>query len=110
MVDKAVKARIQLKNDTEAHWEKAVNFIPLSGEPIIYLADEAHPFFRMKIGDGATTVNNLPFIDASTIEGKTVEELIPKKLAHKLTFGAHQAYTFDGSEDVTVPVYDGTIY
>ena len=30
-------------------------------------------------------------------------------LSHKLTFGAGQQYVFDGSEDVTVPVYDGVI-
>lgn len=26
---------------------------------------------------------------------------------HKLTFGSDQAYTYDGTEDVTVPVYGG---
>ena len=28
---------------------------------------------------------------------------------HKLTFGADQEYVYDGSKDVTVPVYDGTV-
>ena len=28
---------------------------------------------------------------------------------HRLTFGANGAYVFDGSADVTVPVYTGTI-
>lgn len=27
---------------------------------------------------------------------------------HKLTFGADQEYVYDGTKDVTVPVYDGT--
>lgn len=27
--------------------------------------------------------------------------------AHKLTFGAGEAYVYDGTEDVTVPVYTG---
>lgn len=31
-------------------------------------------------------------------------------LPHKLTFGANQAYVYDGSADVTVPVYTGSIY
>lgn len=26
---------------------------------------------------------------------------------HKLTFGANKEYVYDGTEDVTVPVYDG---
>lgn len=30
-------------------------------------------------------------------------------LPHKLTFGAGGAYVFDGSADVTVPVYTGGI-
>ena len=66
-----VHARIQLKNDTEANWSKA-NFIPLRGELIIYSADEAHPFFRLKVGDGTTLVSNLPFVDSSTVEGKSI--------------------------------------
>ncbi len=32
-----------------------------------------------------------------------------QKEMHKLTFGADQEYVYDGSEDVTVPVYMGTI-
>lgn len=30
-------------------------------------------------------------------------------LPHKLTFGAGGAFVYDGSEDVTVPVYTGSI-
>lgn len=37
--------------------------------------------------------------------GETTENI---QLAHKLTFGANGAYTYDGSVDVNVPVYDGT--
>lgn len=33
----------------------------------------------------------------------------PDRLKHSITFGANQAYTFDGSADVVVPVYTGTI-
>lgn len=36
------------------------------------------------------------------------EKLGEIKLSHKLTFGADQAYVYDGSADVTVPVYTGT--
>lgn len=52
--------RIQLKHDTETNWNKAVNFIPKAGEMIIYDADDSNPV-RIKIGDGITVVNNLPF-------------------------------------------------
>ena len=37
------------------------------------------------------------------------EKLGNIQLAHKLTFGAGGAYEFDGSVDVTVPVYTGSI-
>lgn len=32
-----------------------------------------------------------------------------QKVAHKLTFGAGGEYVFDGSEDVTVPIYTGSM-
>ena len=31
----------------------------------------------------------------------------PASVMHKLTFGADQEYVYDGSEDITVPVYMG---
>ena len=109
-----IKSRIQLKNDTEENWNKAVNFIPRKGELIIYNAessnDNARPFPRLKVGDGITNVVNLPFFDAGSISGMTADTLVAQRTAHTLTFGANQEYVFDGSQDVTVPVYDGTIY
>ena len=109
-----VKARIQLKHDTEENWNKAVNFIPRKGELIIYNAessnDNARPFPRLKVGDGITNVVNLPFFDAGSISGMTADALVAQRTAHTLTFGANQEYKFDGSRDVTVPVYNGTIY
>ena len=60
----SIKTRIIHKHDTEANWEKAENFIPLQGEIIIYDKDDTHPYERIKIGDGSTKVNALPFIDA----------------------------------------------
>lgn len=74
--EKTIKTRIQLKNDTESNWNKAVNFIPLKGEIIIYSADDSHPFSRLKIGDGDTTVTALPFIDSGTVNGRILEEII----------------------------------
>ena len=38
-------------------------------------------------------------------EGLYVSSTAPKM--HKLTFGADKDYVYDGSEDVTVPVYGG---
>ena len=73
MATNTIKTRIQLKNDTEAHWDLATNFVPKHGEVIIYSADDTHPFSRLKVGDGNTTVVNLPFIDAATLNGMKME-------------------------------------
>ena len=76
---KQFNVRYQLKSDTEANWNKAgpkngsPGFIPLNGELIIYQADNAHPFSRIKIGDGTTNVVALPFIDSGTLNGLEVE-------------------------------------
>lgn len=62
MTTKKFPARFVLKGDVEAHWEKAVDFIPLDKELIEYKPDEDHEMPRFKIGDGKTRLNDLPFI------------------------------------------------
>ena len=54
--------RIQHKHDIEANWIKAVNFTPLNGEIIVYDKDSEHDYARIKIGDGTTKINELPFM------------------------------------------------
>lgn len=66
MANKTFQGRIVQKHDTKANWDKATNFVPLKGEIIIY--DDLK---KIKIGDGATKVGNLVFInDLDTINGK----------------------------------------
>ena len=57
-----MKARIQHKHDIEANWLKATNFIPLASEIIVYDPDENYDYPRIKIGDGKTNINALPFV------------------------------------------------
>ena len=59
--EKTINARMQMKTDTALNWSKAINFIPKKGEIIIYEADSDYGYERMKIGDGSTKVNDLPF-------------------------------------------------
>lgn len=59
---KKLNTRIQLKHDVAANWALAVNFSPKEGEVIIYDEDENHNFPRIKVGDGSTNVNKLPFV------------------------------------------------
>ena len=65
MIEKELKARIVHKHDTEVNWSKATNFIPKQGEIIIYDKDSNYDYERIKIGDGTTLVNNLPFYGSS---------------------------------------------
>lgn len=66
MADIKQKGRLALKHDTEANWNKAVNFVPMKGEPIVYDPDESVSYSRIKIGDGLTTIVNLPFASAQS--------------------------------------------
>lgn len=77
MAEKTLNTRIQQKHDIEANWLKATNFIPKVGEIIVYDADDNYPYARTKIGDGTTTVINLPF---TVPEGATDEEIIDMML------------------------------
>ena len=74
--EKNIYGRISQKIDTEANWLKAVNFIPNKGEIIIYEKDASHTYDRIKIGDGVSNVNDLPFSNEfiKTINGKEPDE------------------------------------
>ena len=114
---KNIKARHQQKIDTEANWNKAVNFIPLKGEIIIYEQDNVYPYERIKIGDGTTTVTNLPFVidealaqakQSGTFDGKSAYEFAQEggftgteeEFAKKLAFDPAVFYvTINESDD-----------
>lgn len=70
-----MKERIQVKHDIAANWAKAVNFIPLAGELIIYDGIIENGIYieqpKLKIGDGIHKLAELPFI---LIENKQVKE------------------------------------
>ena len=57
-----LRTRLVNKHDIEANWLKAENFTPLQGELIVYDVDENYSYERIKMGDGVTNVNELPFI------------------------------------------------
>lgn len=53
-----IKEQNSIKKDTSINWSKAKNFIPKENEIIVY-TDLRH---SIKIGDGVTKVNELPFV------------------------------------------------
>lgn len=72
MAEKQLRTRILLNIDTEENWNKAVNFIPKIGEAVVYDKDATHSYQRIKIGDGVTKINQLPFVN----DFITSEELV----------------------------------
>lgn len=70
----------------------------------VLVADKRKIAVKISPAEGnALTVKNIPG-EEGLFAAKGMQ-----KLEHKLTFGADQDYVFDGSQDVTVPVYQGTI-
>lgn len=65
MTNNVVHGRIQNKRDTTENWNSALGFIPMKGEVIIYedyeVVDGAN-IPGIKIGDGTTYVQDLPFV------------------------------------------------
>ena len=81
-----VKSRVVHKMDTAEHWSKAVGFIPLRGEIIIYDSESLNKPHRFKIGDGIRAVTDLPFMDQidnvydDTIDGGQIMPSIQSSL------------------------------
>lgn len=65
--EKTITTRVQMKTDTASNWEKATNFTPKKGEIIVYSGNPP----RIKVGDGTTKVNALPFATSSVYVGET---------------------------------------
>ena len=95
-----IKGRIINKHDTEANWNKAVNFAPLLGETIVYDPDSTHSRPRYKVGiwDGKSEktadmlIMNLPFAnEPDTILEDDLANLFTKaRAAHSYaTFNIH---------------------
>ena len=96
MNEKMFNTRIIHKHDIEANWAKALNFIPKQGELIVYDIDENYNYERVKIGDGVTTVSNLPFIISEEIATKDYVESLFQ------TLSSDRVLRFYCIEDVTI--------
>lgn len=61
--EKKIKSKIIHKHDTATNWTTAGNngYIPDKGEFIVYDADSSVAYERIKVGDGVTNINDLPF-------------------------------------------------
>lgn len=83
-----LQARIQSKHDTTANWDKAVGFIPLPGEIIIYDDWQTKTYTIEEYGETVTKTVNIPNIKIGTGNayvqdlGFIDEDLRDRLLAH----------------------------
>lgn len=89
---------------TKNEWINSPDYVPLKGEIVVYSdynqviengATQNVP--AIKIGDGINPIRLLSFVTAIGTMSR---------LSHTLTIGSH---VFDGTQDVEVSVYDGTV-
>ena len=110
MAEKELKGRFLQKTDTTENWGKAENFKPYKGEVVVYQDGKSS---KIKIGDGATVVGDLPFIagegGGSGVAGKTYinvaslpRDNIDENIAYRVLEG-----TFVGQKRFR---YDATCY
>lgn len=102
MTEKTFNTRIIHKHDIELNWLKTPDFIPMSGELIIYDVDENNKYARMKIGDGVTKISDLPFTKEIALDANNIikQENLPEgypylsygKVLPKTTIQIEQGY------------------
>lgn len=66
-----------IKYDTAANWALETSYVPPEGEIIFYASTTPGTAPQMKVGDGLTTVENLPFVETSSINGHTILSDVP---------------------------------
>lgn len=103
MANKTFQGRIVQKHDTKANWDKAINFIPLKGEIIIY--DDLN---KIKIGDGTTTIVNLPYSTTINYNDLTNKPTIPSVGNGTLTIQKNgtkiDTFTANATADKTINI------
>ena len=82
---KEVKGRVMFKGDIEENWNKAVGFIPVDKEIIIYKPDSKYSKPRMKIGNGIDLLANLPFVGVEIEDGKELNSIQSTPRVDKVT-------------------------
>lgn len=71
MPEKTLSTHILNKHDVDTNWEDS-SYVAKSGELIVYDVDSNNASPRLKIGDGNTVTDDLPFIAAGSIYSGTL--------------------------------------
>ena len=87
---------------TSDEWVAETTFVPEEGQIIVYDKDNTHDYARLKIGDGSTLVSQLPFIDAGTVNGRTILQVINRYETWQdfPAVGSSDAFYFDETDEV----------
>lgn len=67
MKEPNMRARVSQLHKTEEGWNALAEFIPFSGEIVVFDPDETYHYARLKLGDGKTKLADLPFFIDSII-------------------------------------------
>lgn len=89
-------------HDTSEGWVGKPTVVPNLGQIIVYDKDSTHNYARIKVGDGVTIASQLPFIDAGTVNGQTILDVI-KRYDTKDSFpaiGDLKSFYFDTTNEV----------
>lgn len=73
MMKHDMRARISQLHKTEEAWDNLPDFIPFSGEIIVFDPDSRYSYPRLKIGDGVTNLRSLPFFNETIDAGRITE-------------------------------------
>ena len=65
-----IKSNAIVKVDTAENWSKALNYTPDAFTIIVYEFINSYP--KVKIGDGKTKVNDLPFLSNREVVNDTL--------------------------------------
>lgn len=71
MPEKTLSTHILNKHDVDANWEDS-SYVAKSGELIVYDVDSNNTSPKLKIGDGNTVTDDLPFIAAGSVYSGTL--------------------------------------
>lgn len=121
-----INARVQVKRDTKANWAAARGFIPLAGEVIVYndyktktyeveeygeIVTKTVLIPNVKIGDGNSYVQDLPFVDTDLRD--TLMEHINNQELHttlqEKTFWNNKINVDDAYEQIHDVLIDETL-
>lgn len=90
MSTRTLKARIQLRRDTEVNYDKVKDtFVPLKGEVLI--VDTTSDGLRSKVGDGVKTFAQLSYSDQTLVDLAT--SIVVKGYYYNGQFYSDQAHT-----------------